>query len=339
MVIESQEEKILRSWKTHLLHPVEITMEKTRDPRSEEIAAFVSRLVELVPEIRRETVHTDSEDLPALHIKPGWIIHAVPKGTEFRPFLEILAAASEFSARKSEGSDSPPVSAPSLPPRVQSILAQLDHPKEITVFVGPQCPHCGHMMFDLVPLPFMTPYLWIRVLDAELFPEHARRWNVKSVPTVLFGNNFRWTGRVELSQILEVVCRSPQDPLSAASVIRLLKEGKAEEVARLMIRTQRPWEEFSDVLTHPEWSVRLGALVVMEELSESAPRLAREYLGPLWEKMDHLPLQIQGDVIYAIGIAGDSSWKPILENWVRKNPGSKELQETVSEAVARWENH
>ncbi|SMC22403.1 hypothetical protein SAMN02746041_01424 [Desulfacinum hydrothermale DSM 13146] len=317
-----REKEIVRAWSAHVTASVHLSVEKTLDARSAKLEDFARELARLVPKVSVEVLERESDDLPALLPGAGWIFHGVPDAAELRPFLEILALSTQPTP-------------PPLDRDLLSMVASLESPRELTLYVTPHCPHCAHTLFDLAPLPLASPRLLVRVIDADSFPEQARSLGIRAVPTLLLGETFRWTGQVRIREVLEVVCREEGGALSAAATIRLLKEGKAEDVARLMARSDRAWQDFPRILTHPEWSVRLGALVVLEELAEARPDLARSHLSPLWDRMDGAHLSVQGDILYAIGLAGDRSWISVLERWLEENDPGPDLLEVAREALEK----
>ncbi|WP_448384206.1 hypothetical protein [Desulfosoma sp.] len=343
MPFEEHERRTVRAWAAHVQGRIPVVLETTRDARSGLLLAFAQELTALAPQIVVDSLLRENHDPPGFFLGHGWIWHAAPAGAELRAFLEILAIHGERSTSPQkdgevlEGDARKTVPKARVAPQLASLLETMQSPRELAVFTTPQCPHCAHMLLELAPIPFVASYLVIRVFDATLFPERAQAAGIRSVPTVLFGNDFRWTGRVDIQHIFEVVCRSEQTALSAAAAIRVLKEGKAHELARLMLASPTTWPDFTVVLTHPDWSVRLGALVVLEELAEKDPNKAGAYLPALWEKMDRLPAPVQGDVLYATGIVGDASWKGRVLQWMETRPDDPDLREAAEETLRKLE--
>jgi len=341
MPFDEHERRTVRAWASHVQGKIPVILETTRDERSGALLACAQELAALAPQIVLDSLFRENHDPPGFFLGHGWIWHAAPAGAELRPFLEILAIHGERSASPQKlsealkGDSEKTISNPRVAPKLASLLEAMQSPRELAVFTAPQCPHCAHMLLELAPIPFVSSYLVIRVFDATLFPERAQAAGIRSVPTVLFGDDFRWTGRVDIQHIFEVVCRSEHTALSAAAAIRVLKEGKAHELARLMLASPTLWHDFAAVLTHPDWSVRLGALVVLEELAEKDPAKARAYLPALWEKMDGLPAPVQGDVLYATGIVGDASWKDRVLRWMETRTDDPDLREAAEETLRK----
>ncbi|MGQ9796883.1 thioredoxin family protein [Desulfosoma sp.] len=334
MPLNEYDRRALLSWNAHVSGQVCLRLCLTRDPRSAALQTYAEDLRALSPHISLHTAFEDTDDLPGFFIDDSWIWHAVPSGAELRPFLETLALFQEMSAalRRYREDRLAPTLGPIRPDLRQRLLGLQSH-RELLVFTAPQCPQCAHMLLELAPMPFITPYLMVRVVDALLCAERAQAAGIRSVPTILFGEDFRWTGRVNLAHVLEVVCRNESTELSAAAAIRLLKEGKAQELSRLMLSSSNPWRDFPAVLTRAEWSVRLGALVVLEELVDKDPLKAQAYLPLLWNNMDELPAAVQGDVVYATGIVGDPAWTERVFRWAEKQVEDSELREVGEETL------
>lgn len=334
MPLNEHDRRALLSWNAHVTGHVPLVLRTTRDPRSATLQTFAEELTALSPQITLHTAFKDTDDLPGFFIGDGWIWHAAPSGAELRPFLETLALFQETSGSPQRlWEQEPAATLRRRRPDLWQRLVERQSRRELLVFTAAQCPHCAHMLLELAPLPFMAPSLAVRVMDAQLCAEKAQAAGIRSVPTILFGVDFRWTGRVDVIHVLEVVCRDESTELSAAAAIRLLKEGKAHELSQLMLSSTNPWADFPSVLTHAEWSVRLGALVVLEELADKDPAKAQAYLPLLWKNMDDLPPSVQGDVVYATGIVGDTTWSEQVLRWTEKQAEDSELREVGEETL------
>ncbi|OQY43185.1 MAG: hypothetical protein B6240_13015 [Desulfobacteraceae bacterium 4572_87] len=96
----------------------------------------------------------------------------------------------------------------------------------------------------------------------------------------------------------------------------------------MMLERKMIFPNFYELLASEKWSVRLGAMVVMEEIIERDRKLAGQCVEPLWEKLPHLNGQVQGDVVYILGEAGTRDFIPRLEaflsdsideGWIQKS--------------------
>jgi hypothetical protein len=87
-----------------------------------------------------------------------------------------------------------------------------------------------------------------------------------------------------------------------------------------------------DLLTHPKWPVRLGAMVVVETLGDQNPALARQVVGPLQKQFNTADPMAQGDILHIIGQAGDSPVIPWLES-IGSTSENPEIKEAATDAV------
>ena len=125
-----------------------------------------------------------------------------------------------------------------------------------------------------------------------------------------------------------------RDPsmLGPVSLEMMLKEGKAGELAAMMLEKGQIFSAFYDVLAHPKWPVRLGAMVVMEELIEADLDLAAQTLVPLWERFHKVDNRVKGDLVYLFGQLKRSESVPQLQA-VLKGDYDSEVQEAAQEAL------
>ena len=73
----------------------------------------------------------------------------------------------------------------------------------------------------------------------------------------------------------------------------------------MMIEQGMIFPNFYALLTSEKWSVRLGAMVAMEEVIEKDKLLASQCVEPLWERVPDLNEQVRGDVMYILGGSGN----------------------------------
>jgi glutaredoxin len=215
------------------------------------------------------------------NLRSAW----VPKGEKLGLFLDTLAWAS---------GDKPAPAVAVDPP---------DLPAAIRLYLADACPHCHQVLEMLLPLAFVDPLIRLTLIDAQIHAAQSAKDAVRSVPTTLL-NDFRWSGTFPLDELLELIrVRSPAN-LGPAAMEMMLAGGKAEKLAELMLAEDHIFPAFYEVVTHPLWSVRLGALVVVETLAEKAPRLASKMAAPLWERYPRLGTAAKGDLIYLLGEIG-----------------------------------
>jgi hypothetical protein len=176
--------------------------------------------------------------------------------------------------------------------------------------------------------------LQLTIVDGTLFPEMAQTQKIRSVPTIVLDNQFRWTGSVPLEELIETI--NTRDPISLgpASLENIIKEGGADRLAAMMLGAEKLFPAFYEMLTHDKWPIRLGAMVVMEEIIEANEYLATEVLEPLWNRFHQVPAQIQGDILHVFGETGDSRSVSWLES-VLSGDFDQEVKEAAEEALEK----
>ena len=208
----------------------------------------------------------------------------------------------------------------------------MELPTNLIIYVSPQCSFCPQAVRQLLPLLTLNRNIRLTVIDATYFPEHADREKIQSVPTLILENQFRWTGTFQTNEILDVIKNRDPSMLGPISLEMMLKEGKADELAAMMLEKAQIFPAFYDVLAHPKWPVRLGAMVVMEELIEGNLELAAQVLEPLWERFHKVDNRVKGDLLYLLGQLKRTESVPQLQA-VLNGDFDSEVQEAAREAL------
>ena len=175
----------------------------------------------------------------------------------------------------------------------------------------------------------------LTIIDGALFPELAEKHRIQAVPTLLLDEQFRWTGAVPLDEIINTVITRDPSSLGAASLENILKEGQAGHLAAMMLDAEQIFPAFYDLLIHNKWPVRLGAMVVMEEIAAKNRALASGVIDFLWDRFQLLPDQIKGDILYLFGEIGDRRTESWL-NEVLAGEYDAEVIESVKEALEKF---
>ncbi len=316
----SEEEKLILKWYNGVSDDVKITLVFSEDRRSELFQGFCGELANLSPKVTVTERKGDEADTPPfLEIHKGLIYHAIPRGPELTPFLEVLSGPEAGSNSTDAEID-------------ESRLKDLKIPCFLKLFISPDCPFCPKMVQDLAPLALENDLVTLTIIDGPLFPEMAEPYGIKSAPTLLLDDRLRWTGQTPLDEILEVMLNQDPSLLSAASMEALLGDGRADLVAKMMMGEGTLFPAFLDMLVHEKWPVRLGAMVAMEEIIEGDKGLAAQCVEPLWERFPDLNDQVRGDVIYILGESGTVDMIPRLEA-VLGDVTDAETREAATEAI------
>ena len=89
---------------------------------------------------------------------------------------------------------------------------------------------------------------------------------------------------------------------------------------------------FVEILLHPEWPVRLGAMVAAETLAEQNPELAASLPDILRDRFEAAENAVRGDILYLCGATGDRSILPFLEH-TASGLYDADVQEAAIEAI------
>jgi len=300
-----------------LMRTIDIRLTTSRDARSQVLKAFGRELVENAPKIRMVFEKNDeTEALPGLHIASSIVYHAVPHGTELLPFLDMLA---DISEQKGENPRTGPVQERQLPARLK-------------LYVSSMCTYCPAVVRKLLPLALQNTGIRLAVIDGVLFPEMVEIDHIRSVPTLILDDQFRWTGTVDLKEVLNTIQRRDPTQLSAETLAAMISDGNAYGLSEMMLKKGCIFPAFIDLLTHEVFSIRLGAMAAAEEIAESRISLAVQMAAPLVQRFEEQSDAVKGDILYIIGITGDFRSFDFLGK-ISTGKYTKDVKEAAAEAL------
>jgi len=314
------EEKQILNLNNRLSHDITIRRIDSEHPNNKAFKQFCDGLSHMVPKVKIAKVEDSKEQPPQILIGLGLRYQAVPYGHELQPFIDALIAYESDSANITEP--------------VKTRLSKNPLPAALTVFISPQCTFCPKMVRRLIALPMANDKFQLTIIDGTLFPEIAQTHRIQAVPTIMLDDRFRWTGLVPLEEIIDAVNTRDPASLGAFSLENIIKDGRAGHLAAMMLDSKKIFPAFYDLLTHDKWPVRLGAMVVMEEIADKKPDLAAEVLSPLWDRFDQVSDQIKGDIFYIFGEIGDRR----AVSWLKTVLAGKfdmEVKEAAREALKK----
>ncbi len=314
------EEKQILILNERLSKEIQIELIETDHEKSPEMRQFCDELVQRIPKLIVKKEPGDPDEIPAIQVHNGLKYQAVPAGTEVGPFIEALQLVDLGTAQIAE--------------KTATELAQIDLPTHLVIYVSPQCTFCPGAVQKLLPLLILNPHIRLTVVDAMHFSELAEKDNIQSVPTLILEDQFRWTGTFELDEIVEMMVNRDPSVLGPASLEMMLKEGNADQLTDMMLDKAEIFPAFYELLTHAKWPVRLGAMVVMEEIIEKNPDLAAQTINPLWQQFDKVDNRVKGDLVYILGQMSPSETMPLLEG-ILNGEYEAEVKEAAREALEK----
>jgi thiol-disulfide isomerase/thioredoxin len=284
------DKETIRKWIDAGHHPGHITLAADDGVAATAIRRFGEQLREMIPAL---VLRTDTDDpiftAPVLVIGPHRNIgfQAVPGGKFLSPFLDALKFRSQAD--------------PALDPNIATHLGRLDLPIHLKLYITAQCPHCPHVVSQLIPLARENKHIRLHMIDAQMFTDLSDGDRIQSVPTLLLDDHFRWTGRIDINEVLTIGIQRDPSQLSSASLRQMIEDGQAERVASMILDCGQVFPALIDLLVHERWSVRLGAMVTAEYLAASSRPLSLALCDMLWRRFPDLADPVRGDVVHVLG--------------------------------------
>ena len=313
-----QEEKIIARWKERVPEKILISAAWREDEGGRKIRDFCRSLQRLAPQVHVEEEEAADESMPEIRVRENIRYSAAPEAKELEPFLRALY--------------SPQPLAGDLEPPVRELIQGLDVPASIRVYISPQCPFCPRAVLQCLALADASASCRVAVVDAALFAEQAEKDGVRSVPTIILDQAFRWSGSVKTEEVVQMMVHRDPLQLGSESLEQMLHEGRADELAGMMAERGQVFPSFLDLLVHRKWPVRLGAMVAFQHLVESRPDLASQIARSLWDLFPRVGDQVKGDILFLFGESRDPSFLPMLDSVIH-GPHSSEVKEAAREAV------
>ena len=255
-------------------------------------------------------------DLPGFFLKKNILYSALPLERELAPFLKGLDALDQ----------------PSLGDGIRNTLDHIEVPCRLTLYIAQQCPHCPGMVERLIPLAAACENIHLHIIDGSLFPEKAQEDKVMSAPCLILNDDARWTGAVAEEEILDMIVNKESMDLDTKALKTILEDGRAEWITERMQASGQLFKGFAGLLLHDTWSVRLGAMVVVEALVENSPALCADLEKILVDAFSTRDVPVQGDILYALGEIGT----PDTRDWIAAHQAAlshEDLKDAAEEAI------
>ena len=310
-----EEQQQLKKLNDNLGREITIRLKESEHAANAAMLAFCEELTSLAPNIRVTRDKDDPQPAPVIQVTESIAYSGVPAGTEFGPFVDLLSAA---------GNDNPPAA--------DASLAAITAPAMLTLYVSSMCPHCPAMVKQVFPLSLANSNLKLLIVDGPAFPELAATDHIKSLPTLIVDDHFRWTASVDTDELLQVISSRDPAELGAAALKGMIQDGNAYGLSEMMRSYGKIFPAFVELLIHPEFSVRLGAMAAIEDVADRSKSIAGQVVASLIERFDQVDETIKGDILYVIGVCGDPTTAPFLTS-VAKATGNDEIREAAEDAL------
>ena len=279
----------IKNWNQNLDRKVTITLKTTAHTEDNLFINIAGEFEKSASQVHIQKSE-ESSGLPGFTISDNFMFCALPMQKELSPFLD---AVTQFHIKK-----------PHLPEAQTGLLEKVTVPVSLKLYIALQCPHCPVMVGTLSSLCARNPKLMLTIIDGSLFLDVAQKDKVMAAPCLILDDDFRWTGNVSAEEILEMIIKRDPAALGVESLKNILEQGDASWITGQMMEHGKIFDNFIALLLHETWSVRLGAMVIVEELAAEAPELAKEMCSPLTAVFSDKDTTVQGDILYAFGEAG-----------------------------------
>lgn len=283
--------------------------------------AFISiakELSEISKKIKITSCKQDSE-IPGFRLSDNIFFSAFPLEKEFIPFWDTVEQIRNQTKVP-------------LDPEIQSDLETIEIPVHLKLYIALACPHCPAMVSTVILFALHHQQINLEIIDGSLFPEKTAKDNILSAPSLILDDYFRWTGTTQGKEISSIMAHRDPSFLGVNTLKTILEQGDAEWIADQMVASNNIFKNFISLLLHDTWSVRLGAMVVVETLAEKSRPLAEKLCPILIERFQSVDQTKKGDILYALGETGNMH---TLE-WIRKTMPAlenEELKEAAEEAI------
>jgi hypothetical protein len=320
--LKPSEQQLIQSSIGNRENQAEITLVTTGHKEDASFQALSEELLSLKPHPEIKFIKKES-GLPGFQLKDNLLFSAFPLERELEPFLDALAQLTN-----------PAPEAVKLSSDIRENLSQIHMPVRLTLYIALQCPFCPVMVKTLIPLALNCSHMLLHIIDGSLFPESASKDKVMSAPCLILEDEFRWTGQVSAQEILGMILSRDPSQLSPETLKTILEQGDADWLIQAMIKKNQIFDGVIKLLLHENWSVRLGAMVVVEELAETAPKLAGLFCPVLMDRFDGAEVTVKGDILYALGLAGNVETLA----WIRSKRPDMEHHDLIDAAEDAMEN-
>ena len=176
-----------------------------------------------------------------------------------------------------------------------------------------------------------STYLEVTIIDITLFADFAQKYNIRAVPTLVIDGREELVGSTSENLLVDKLANQTPSTFHSDSFKKIVKEGDAEKLAGMMVADDDLYRGALELLADPDWSVRMGMMVVLEEVAERSPDLVQRVYPFLVELLGHGDASRRGDMAYLLGIIGNMSVLEPLKMLL--NDKNAEVAEAAFEAV------
>jgi len=180
-------------------------------------------------------------------------------------------------------------------------------------------------------LALASIYLEVTIIDVTLFAGFAEKYCIRAVPTLVIDGQEQLVGNIGEDLLVDKLTNQSPSTFHPDSFEKIVKEGDAEKLAGMMVADANVYKGALELLADPDWSVRMGMMVVLQVVAERSPDLVKRVYPYLVNLLDHGDANQRGDMAYLLGIIGNVSVLEPLK--ILLNDSNPEVAQAASEAV------
>ena len=317
--LTSQELASAKSTLEALQERVIIKVNLTRNSLSPQFRTFIEGLASVSEQLQPVYLSHSEDGPPTIEIQPNLRYMALPNGKEMAPFLQSLLSRSQGEV--------------SLAPRSLSALETFITPTRFEVLMSPACPHCPTVVGLVNQLALASTYVEASIIDVTLFADYGEKYSIRAVPTVVIDGQDQLVGTISEDLLVDRLANSDPSSFHPDSFKKIIKEGDAERLAGMMVADGDLYSGSLELLADSDWSVRMGMMVVLEEVAERNPDMVRRAYPYILDLLEHEDDNQRGDTAYLLGLIGDASVIDRLR--VLLDDANPQVAEVAFEAVQR----
>ncbi len=316
-VLSAQELANAKSTLEALQNPLVLKVNLTKHDLSEQFRSVIEQLTSVSDKLQPIYLTYAEDGPPNIEIQPNLSYMAIPGGKEMAPFLQSLISRSNRET--------------SLGARTLSALESLIRPTRIEVMVSPVCPHCPIVVGLVNQLSLASTYLEVAIIDITLFADYAQKYGIQAVPTLVIDEHDQLVGNISEQLLVDKLTNQAPSTFHLDSFKKIVKEGDASKLAGMMVADDEIYSGALKLLADPDWSVRMGMMVVLEKVAERRRDLVQRAYPYLLDLLEHQDPNQRGDTAYLLGLIGDASVLDALE--ILLDDANAEVVEAAFEAV------
>ncbi len=287
-----------------------------------ELTLFAQEIAGLSPLIAAEgPLAVDSRLTPALLVtnqdQRSLYYAGLPRGHEIPAFLRNLV-------RMGNGRNS-------LKRETVNRLDRLSRDVLVEILVMESCPVCPKAVELACQFATCTDRIIVQVVDVARFPDVARKYRALSAPTVVINERAQIVGSVSEGALSSWIEKAVSEDGLLDVLASLLVVGNSQQ-AQHILNDENRLDLLASLMARPEFTVRVGTMLLIEELIEESPGKAVALVPGLIELLRSEMTNIRGDAAFMLGRIGDRRAVEPLSSLLSDD--NQDLLEIAEEALA-----